>query len=386
MKMNKLRNNAVLLLAAGALFFASCHKSNQSSTFELTGDLSQAGEGIKVYLDRFLPDTTEHIDSTTIDKDGQFAFHTAGIYKGFYTLRVTHQDYITLILDSAEKVHITGNAQNLGYTYTVEGSPDSKLFWQFNMEAKNNMMKRDSMQHLFEAVMNSGTKDTARLDSLNNVFEKPYDSLLQTEDLFIKKLIRAHINSFVCLAASMELSPDKDMPYYTSIDSALTKTYPHSIYVQRFHSMYEEMTKTAIGAMAPEITLPDTTGRMVSLSSLRGKYVLIDFWASWCAPCKASLPGLVHIYNKYKDKNFTVFSVSLDKFKPDWETAIRKFNLTWTQVSDLKYWGSKVVKLYHFDGIPFTVLVSPDGKIVDKKLSDEDLDAELHNLLEKPKS
>src|SRR6185312_4311154 len=376
---------ALPLLVAGTLFFSSCHNTSKKSSFELSGTLSQAGEGIKVYLDRLLPDTTQHLDSTTIDKKGTFTFNTSGIYKGFYTLRITQQNYVTLILDSNEKVNIIGNAQNLGYTYTVDGSPDSKLFWQFNMEAKTNMMKRDSLQRLFQALVNTVGGNKQKLDSLNGAFEKPYNALMDKEDLFIKNFIRQNINSFACLAASMQLSPDRDIAYYSSLDSALNKEYPNSVYVHRYHSMYEGMAAVAVGAMAPDITLPDTTGKMVSLSGLRGKYVLIDFWASWCGPCKESLPGLVNIYNKYKDKNFTVFSVSLDKFKPDWETAIKKFNLTWTQVSELKYWDSKVVKLYHFDGIPFTVLVSPEGKIIDKKLSDSDLELELHNLLDKPK-
>ncbi len=387
MKLLKSTYIAFSLLVVGTLFLPSCHNSGKKAfTFELSGTLSQAGEGIKVYLDRLLPDTTQHLDSTTIDKNGSFTFSTPGIYKGFYTLRITQQNYVTLILDSNEKVHITGNAQNLGYTYNVDGSPDSKLFWQFNMEAKTNMMKRDSLQRLFQALVNTVSGNKQKLDSLNGAFGKPYDELMDNEAMFVKSFIRQNINSFACLAASMQLSPDKDITYYASLDSALNKEYPNSIYVKRYHTMYEGMASVAIGAIAPDIILPDTTGKMIPLSSLHGKYVLIDFWASWCGPCKESLPGLVGIYNKYKDKNFTVFSVSLDKFKPDWETAIKKFNLTWTQVSELKYWDSKVVKQYHFDGIPFTVLVSPEGKIIDKKLSDSDLEAELHNLLDKPKS
>lgn len=380
-------NNPIIPLAVALVFLASCNNTTKkSSSFELDGALSQAGQGIKVYLDRLLPDTVQHIDSTTIDKDGKFSFHTAGIYKGFYTLRLTQEDYITLILDSAEKVEVSGNAQNLGYTYTVDGSPDSKLFWQFNIEAKTNMMKRDSMQRMFQALVNTMGRDQKRIDSLNNVFEKPYDDLMNEQDLFIKKFVKSNINSFVSLAAIQELSPDKDIAYYTSLDSALIQKYPNSVYVKHYNKQYHAMQTVAIGSLAPDINLPDTSGHMVSLSSLRGKYVLIDFWASWCGPCKQSLPGLINIYNKYKDKNFTVFSVSLDKFKSDWEKAIQSFNLTWTQVSELKYWDSKVVKLYNFDGIPFTVLVSPDGKIVDKKLSDADLEAELHTLLDKPKA
>lgn len=389
MKLHKLLNSAVGSLFAGLLFFSSCnHGGKKSSSFELSGNLSQAGEGIKVYLDRLLPDTVQHIDSTTIGKDGKFSFHTAGIYKGFYTLRITEQDYATLILDSAEKVTINGNAQNLGYTYTVDGSPDSKLFWQFNAESKINMMKRDSMEHLFEAIVNTLGGNKKRIDSLNDAFEQPYDALMDKHDLFVRKFIHDNVGSFASMPVTQQLSPDKDIAYYNSVDSALSKEYPNSVYVKHYHNKIKMLQRVAIGAMAPDITLPDTTGKMVSLSSLRGKVVLIDFWASWCGPCKQSLPGLVDIYNKYKDKNFTVFSVSLDKFKPEWKAAIKHFGLTWTQVSDLKYWSSPVVQLYNFeeDGIPFTVLVSPEGKILDKRISDEDLDKELHDMLEKPKS
>ncbi len=386
MKTKKIVSLTIPLLIAGALFFSSCkHNKSMSSTFELTGQLSQAGEGIKVYLDRLLPDTVQHIDSTTIDKEGKFSFHTIGIYKGFYTLRITEQDYATLILDSAEKVQLNGNAQNLGYTYTVDGSNDSKLFWEFNMESKVNMMKRDSMQHMFEAIMNTLGGNKKKLDSLNDAFEKPYDALMDEQSAFIKKFVSSNLTSFACLAAIQQLSPEKDMGYYKSLDSALTKAYPNSVYVQIFHTKTSAMLKVAVGTLAPEINLPDTSGNMVALSSLHGKYVLIDFWASWCGPCKESLPGLVKIYEKYKDKNFTVFSVSLDKYKPDWEAAIQHFNMPWTQVSELKYWSSKVVSLYNFDGIPFTVLVSPDGKIIAKKLGDEELDRKLDELLNKPK-
>ena len=276
MKFNTLLQSAIPVTLAGLLFFSSCKNSgNKSSAFELDGTLSQAGQGIKVYLDRLLPDTVQHLDSTSIDKDGHFSFHTAGIYKGFYTVRLTEQDYITLILDSAEKVQVTGNAQNLGYTYKVDGSPDSKLFWQFNMMSKTNMMRRDSLQHMFEALMNTMGGNKKRIDSLNDVFEKPFDALMDEQSTFLKKFIRTNINSFACLAAIQQLSPDKDAAFYNSLDSALTKQYPSSVYVTLFHSKNEAMVKVAIGAMAPDITLPDTSGKMISLASLLSARVLL---------------------------------------------------------------------------------------------------------------
>src|ERR1700679_3777589 len=197
MKLNILLKSAGPVIIAGVILFSSCgNKGNKSSSFELRGQLSQAGEGIKVYLDRLLPDTVQHIDSTTIDKEGKFSFHTMGIYKGFYTLRITEQDYATLILDSAEKVQLSGNAQNLGYTYTVDGSKDSKLFWEFNIESKENMMKRDSLQHLFEAIMNTLGGNKNKLDSLNDAFEKPYDALMDEQSAFIKKFVISNLTSF----------------------------------------------------------------------------------------------------------------------------------------------------------------------------------------------
>jgi len=139
--------------------------------------------------------------------------------------------------------------------------------------------------------------------------------------------------------------------------------------------------KLAIGSMAPEIIMPDTNGKMVSLSSFRGKVVLIDFWASWCGPCESALPHVVEMYKKYKNKNFTVFSVSLDKDKEHWLKAIHEFGLTWTQVSDLKYWGSEAADIYDITSIPYTILVSKDGKIVKKKLSEKTMDQEIGQLV-----
>jgi peroxiredoxin len=390
MKLNSFLNYSAAATVAGLLMLSSCQNGNKksSSLFELNGTLSQAGEGIKVYIDRLLPnDSVEHIDSTTIDKEGKFSFHTAGVYKGFYAVRITKGDFAVVILDSAEKVELTGNAQNLGYTYDVSGSPDSKLFWEYNMRSKTYMMQVDSMRKRFESIVNAKAGNKAYMDSLNNVFEKPYDSIINSQKNYVKNFVKTNGGSFASLPVVQqlhdELGEDNDGTYAFYVDSILMRKYPNSVYVKLFHSKTETMRKLAIGAMAPEITLPDTSGKMVSLSSLRGKVVLIDFWASWCGPCKQSLPGLVKIYDKYKDKNFTVFSVSLDKFKPEWEQAIKHFNLTWTQVSELKYWSSKVVSLYNFDGIPYTVLVSPEGKILDKKLSDADLEEELSKMLGK---
>jgi len=372
-----------ILIAAVISIIAACHntKNSSSSGFELSGKLTEAGPGVLIYLDRISQDGSTHLDSTKIGSDGSFSFHTKGISKGFYILRITESDFATLILDSSEKVNVTGDAQFLGNTYNVTGSPDTKLFCELNNASKINYAQRDSLQKMFEAKINlaGGKKD--KLDSLNKAIEGPYDTIVERHVRYLIGFLKSNMTSFASLAAIEQLSPDKYLSYYTSLDSGLSNRYPNSPYVKLFTDKVETLKKLAPGAMAPEISLPDTNGKMVSLSGFKGKVVLIDFWASWCGPCKAALPHVVEMYKKYKDKNFTVFSVSLDKDKDHWLEAIHQFGLKWTQVSDLKYWDSPVVSLYNFNSIPFTILVSKEGKIVDKNLDEQSMDEEIGQLV-----
>jgi peroxiredoxin len=136
-----------------------------------------------------------------------------------------------------------------------------------------------------------------------------------------------------------------------------------------------------VGKEAPDFELPDVNGKMMSLKSLRGKFVLVDFWASWCKPCRNENPNVVSAYQQFKDKNFTILGVSLDKEKEGWVKAIADDQLTWSHVSDLKFWDSKVVPLYGIEGIPFNVLIDPEGKVIAKDLRGSELHAKLNEVL-----
>ena len=170
------------------------------------------------------------------------------------------------------------------------------------------------------------------------------------------------------------------------IDSLITK-YPASpaaafyLYVKDLDGIIKQLENVQIGKVAPEFSLPDTAGVSVSLSDFRGKYVLLDFWASWCPPCRRENPNVVKAFNEYKDKNFTIVGISLDKDKSKWMKAIADDNLAWTHLSDLKYWDSEIPALYGVRGIPANVLLDPDGVIVAKNITGEDLHKKLKEVI-----
>ena len=152
-------------------------------------------------------------------------------------------------------------------------------------------------------------------------------------------------------------------------------------YVKDLDGIIKQLENVQIGKVAPEFSLPDTAGVSVSLSDFRGKYVLLDFWASWCPPCRRENPNVVKAFNEYKDKNFTIVGISLDKDKSKWMKAIADDNLAWTHLSDLKYWDSEIPALYGVRGIPANVLLDPDGAIVAKNITGEDLHKKLKEVI-----
>jgi len=217
-------------------------------------------------------------------------------------------------------------------------------------------------------------------DSMMLIYHNIQDSIQKNIDVYINQHLSSFVSPFV-LFVTTQFYEDPVLleQRFLRLDSAV-RSIPTSISLKH----YIEYNKVgAVGTNALDFTQPDTLGTQVSLSSFKGKYVLVDFWASWCGPCRQENPNVVSAFQKFKNKNFTILGVSLDRpgQKENWVKAINDDNLAWTQVSDLKFWESMVVNMYSIDGIPFNVLVDPAGKIIAERLRGEDLEKKLSEVL-----
>ena len=196
----------------------------------------------------------------------------------------------------------------------------------------------------------------------------------------MRGFVDKHVTSIATLAAIEKMDPKADAEYFVKLDKELTELYPNSDYLTNLHLKAVQMAKLVIGAQAPQIVMADPNGEVISLSSFRGKTVLVDFWASWCRPCRAENPQVVKLYEKYKDQGFEIYGVSLDREKHLWIQAIKQDGLEWIHVSDLQFWNSSAAKLYNVNSIPQTYLLDEDGKIIAKDFRAAELEKKLKEI------
>lgn len=356
---------------AGLLTFGmlACANSAEKQNAQISG-LVKNGGGTTLYLEKLTQNQAVPVDTTVVSDDGTFGFDHVVSDVTFYRVKINDQNFITLIVGPKEKVEIEGSVAEFGKDYEIKGSEESLVLKKFNNGLMVNFSKRDSLNQVFQA----NPTDQQLIQVLRNEF-----AVLEVDlKNFVRKSIDENPGSLASLAIIEQLNPDEDFASFEKLDKGLKANYGNTMYYNQFHAMFTKMTALSPGKEVPEITLPNPEGEMVSLSSLRGKVVLVDFWASWCKPCRAENPNVVNAYSKYHDKGFEIFSVSLDKDKASWLRAIEADNLTWTHVSDLKFWNSAVVKLYNISGIPFAVLIDQEGKIIAKNLRGP----ALHNKLD----
>lgn len=380
MELAQPNNMKKILFVLVTLITLSACQEKKYGAFTVSGKIDNA-TGKKIFLQE-LPYGGQQpiiLDSGTLKSNGSFQLRGMGKEEGLYRVVIESGPDVLLVNDN-KSIKLQMDLNNYR-AYKIEGSPASESLHTLFEEYRG----KDSALYATFMQLDTLQKQNAS-DSVLSIVRGQRDAQIKV----MNTMVSAFINQSNSAAAryyalGMASRTMKQEELLVLANASFDKFKEHSG-LAKIKSLLAVQQPAApkyplLDQTAPEISLPDVNGKPFLLSSLRGKYVLVDFWASWCGPCRKENPNVVNAYNKFKDKNFTILGVSLDKEKTDWEEAIKKDGLTWTHVSDLKQWESSMVPLYQFDGIPFNVLVDPQGKIIATGLRGEELERKLAEVL-----
>lgn len=366
-----------------SLLFTAC-SGGSGNTVAVT---IEGAEGRIAYLERFEGGRTIVVDSAKLDGKGHAALKARSLPLDFYRVSLSGTEWLTLVMDSTENPVLVTKLVALNAPTAVSGSRHTEALYRFQQDA-------DAYQNMRQELRSKITADAdasrTTVDELNALNAKFYEST--------KRFVEEHSSSPVAITALSKLSIQQDLDLFRKVRNDLRQTMAGSTFFNQFREtvdrveqqelarkLQEEEEKRLanllpIGGEAPEIRQATPEGGSFALSQLRGKYVLIDFWASWCKPCRFENPAVKRVYDKYKSKGFEILGVSLDRSHDAWVQAIAADGINWKHVSDLGFWNNAAAQEYGVSSIPFTVLVDKEGKIIAKGLRAPQLETELARI------
>jgi peroxiredoxin len=373
--------------------------------FEVSGVITNSTAKM-VYLEEVPAGGTQGtiVDSFAIGKEGRYELNTGQKESLIYNLRLDHNMYpVVAVINDVPKivlnVELSGQDNQFAQKYEVKGSPASEAMKDFMYTFNNDLQRIYSLNRQTDSLKKNNVPDSAivllvaeqkavadkiRNYSLNSISQAKdpalvifelgyYQSTANDEQFGLSPIDIEEVSGIVNSIAAKFPAHQGVVAVKESLDKQL----------EQYRRSMEPRPARWVGKPAPDFSLPDINGKEVRLSSFKGKYVLVDFWASWCQPCREENPNVVRAYSQFRDKNFTIVGVSLDRpgQKDQWLKAIKSDNLTWTHLSDLKYWDSSIIPLYGIDGIPYNVLVDPQGMVIAENLKGVKLEAKLKEVL-----
>ena len=378
-----------------------CMPNTETSThtkFEVLGEF-EGMAGDTAYIKLVKDNGYEFIDSAKVGDDGRFMLEGGISGPDFYILHFASDNsrQITLIPDTSQVVTVKGRVDDFPDCYEVEGSPESEGVCRLIHKIRDTRFVLDSLGRIFRANI-----DAPNLAGIKSVLDSVYALTCKEQRKFSEDFLWDNPTSLaqiVCLSQYIApklpvFDPSKDYDIYNKVSERLSARYPDNIqarklvtYVDKLRISQDNPTsgqQIAVGQTAPDITLPSIKGDSVKLSSFKGKYVLLDFWASWSDVSKVNTENLNKLYWKFRNNNFTVYQVALEENADAWKNAVKAQKIPWVSVSDLKLWRSSAAELYGVRSLPSSFLIAPDMTVKAVNLSAEKLDEKLLELVGKP--
>ena len=358
----------ILFILIGMALFSCQDKKNDAL---ISGKITTPQDKKAIYLMKMEGQKSVAIDSAFTDKEGNFSLNPTVKEADFYLLDIYGEQRKQLVI-TGKPFSITAEGKVNG-SFQITDSEENALLENFQTLREGYMVKFEKMQQDAESTPDEATQQSIRIQ---------YDSLVQEYLGKFKGVLAKAENSFAAVGMLADLDPEKDIVMLDKIYTNLKAKYPEISKVKLIGDELTIIKKTAIGQAAPAIDYKDEKGKAISLVSFKGKYLLLDFWASWCKPCRMENPNVVKMYSKFKGKGFEILSISLDQDADAWKKAIQDDGLVWSHVTDLAYSQQALATAYNVRAIPMTYLLDQNGVIIAKNLRGKELEDKLVELLQ----
>lgn len=361
------------LLSALLLGLYSC---KDDKAFNIEGKITNPDGVKKAFLLRADTNQVSIIDSVEL-KDGKFEFKNQSATSNLFKLRIG-QSLFDLIAKNGDDIKFETDLKNDSHEYTISGSQESDKIKEFNTFSNVYSGKNAQLVNEFQTKANGKNQD-----SLLKIYQPVFEKNMGEYSKEVLKFIDANKKSLAAFYAAMSLDPNKYEQQLVAYADGLKDEFKDHASVQQFIRQMEAVKPLSVGHKAPEFSIKDANGKEVKLSDYKGKYVMLDFWASWCGPCRQENPNVVRLYNTYKGKGFNILGISLDESKESWQRAIADDKLTWQHVSDLQKWDGPVEQTYRIQAIPSNFIIDPQGNIIAKNITGKNLEDFLNTTFAK---